>query len=386
MRILWLSREPWAFGGYSNQTALLTQKLKEAGTDIAIAAYSGLVCGILEWRGIPVYPMPMNHGDINSIVGLHYQHWHADVLFSLHDGQAIIDGPSLKRKFPKLRWSLWFPVDSEPFPSVYANNVSSSFLPMVMSRFGEKVAREAGFELRYTPHGIDLSIFQPIERADARKKLGWPQQAFIVSMVAANCGYRKAFPQNIEGFARFHDKHPDSMLYLQTQKTAADGLDLEAVCVEFGLEPGENVFFCDLYSDLLGIPDSEMALIYNASNALLSVTMGEGFGLPIVEAQACGTPVIVGDWSAMSELCFSGWKVTKDESDRWQLPIDSTWRLPHVDAIADRIEQAYQSSNDLEESRRLRETARRSVLEYDLNAVVERYWVPILAQIQDQLD
>ncbi len=53
---------------------------------------------------------------------------------------------------------------------------------------------------------------------------------------------------------------------------------------------------------------------YNAMDVLTNVALGQGFGIPILEAQACGTPVIVGDWTSMSELCFAGWKVAKEEA------------------------------------------------------------------------
>lgn len=39
--------------------------------------------------------------------------------------------------------------------------------------------------------------------------------------------------------------------------------------------------------------------------------LGEGFGIPIIEAQAAGCPVIVTDCTAMTELCLSGWLIEK---------------------------------------------------------------------------
>jgi glycosyltransferase involved in cell wall biosynthesis len=246
-----------------------------------------------------------------------------------------------------------------------------------MARFGERVARDHGLPVRYVPHGVDTESFHPMARAEARALLGWPADVFVAGMVAANSGTRKAFAQHIEGFAVFHRRHPDSMLYLHTLEVAPGGLDLSSMCLKAGLRIGTDVIFCDAYRYFIGIRDLEMAIPYSAMDALLMVTKGEGFGLPIIEAQACGTPVIVGDWSAMSELCFAGWKVRQEEST----VVENNWRLGDSAAIADRLEQAYFASRDPERREVLCREARRGALQYDADRVMQAYWLPLLDEI-----
>ncbi len=196
-------------------------------------------------------------------------------------------------------------------------------------------------------------------------------------MIAANVGTRKAFSQHIEGFAAFHRKYPDSVLYLHTAEVAPGGLDLSSVCLKAGLRIGPDVIFCDAYRYFVGVRDVEMARLYNAMDVLLMVTKAEGFGLPIVEAQACGTPVIVGDWSAMPELCFAGWKVCKEESEL----VENNWWLGHPDAIADRLEQAYLASRNPERRELLRREARAGALDYDVDRIAKERWLPLLDAI-----
>lgn len=50
------------------------------------------------------------------------------------------------------------------------------------------------------------------------------------------------------------------------------------------------------------IPDEEMPLLYNSARVLLYPSLYEGFGLPILEAMACGTPVITSNIGAMAEI------------------------------------------------------------------------------------
>lgn len=378
MRILWLSRAPWETGGYSNQTALFTPRLAAAGHQVAIVGIQGITGGMAEWRGIPIYPLLANDPRNTTVLGLHYQDWRADLMISLHDADQVVDGPVLTRRFPGLLWHLWAPIHAMPLLSKELSQLRSVSLTIAMSRFGERVAREHGLPVRYVPHGVDTGVFQPRERAEARARLGWPATPFIAGMVAANSGTRKAFLQHIEGFAKFHRRHPGSMLYLHTLEAAPGGLDLSSACLKAGLKIGSDIVFCDAYRYFLGIPALEMADIYSAMDVLLMVTKGEGFGIPIVEAQACGTPVVVGDWSAMPELCFAGWKVLKEESAR----VENEWRLGNPDAIADRLEAAYLASRDPERGPALRRQAREGALLYDADRVTAEHWLPLLREIE----
>jgi len=51
------------------------------------------------------------------------------------------------------------------------------------------------------------------------------------------------------------------------------------------------------------VPDPELSALYSGASALLYPSLYEGFGLPPLEAMACGTPAIAGDNSSMPEVC-----------------------------------------------------------------------------------
>ena len=82
----------------------------------------------------------------------------------------------------------------------------------------------------------------------------------------------------------------------------------------------------------------EMAAIYSSLDVLMNASMGEGFGLTVLEAQACGVPAIVTDFTAMSEVCGAGWKVGYER--HWT--DQASWQArPHVEEIVESLEECY---------------------------------------------
>lgn len=54
------------------------------------------------------------------------------------------------------------------------------------------------------------------------------------------------------------------------------------------------------------IPNADLAALYNGAFAFLYPSLRESFGIPMLEAMACGTPIIAGNTSAMPEVAGDG--------------------------------------------------------------------------------
>ena len=381
MRLNWFSNSPAATTGYGVQTKLFVPRLaKLLDGGISVTAFFGVQSGVLNINGIKVYPN-FKHPYGQDVIGAHATWDQADAVVTLVDAWVIenqnIDVP----------WFPWFPVDHEPMPANVLAKVRQAAKPIVMSKFGKRMAEQVRLDVWYVPHGVDTSIFKPLDRIEARDHLNWPQDKFIVGMIAANKDNpsRKAFHEQIAAFAALHANHPDTMLYLHTDdgSRGGNGVNIIKFINRMGLKLGEDVLICDQYMNGLGFPDAYMVDVYNGLDVLTNVAMGEGFGIPILEAQACGTPVIVGDWTSMSELCFAGWKIDKAEA----LPVyhdffDAFQWQATAGAIADRMEQAYAAWNDYD----LRNQARRGALPYDADDVTRKYWKPVLKEMREMIE
>jgi len=260
---------------------------------------------------------------------------------------------------------------------------------IVMSKFGEKQMQAAGIDCYYVPHGVETKVMKPIDILEARGRLGLPLDRYIVGMVAANNGNpsRKSFQQQMEAFAAFNKKHPDTMLYIHSttgERGEKQGFNLVSFAKFLGLEQGKNILFSDQYRMCIGpngYNDEAMCLLYSSFDVHSLVSMGEGFGIPIIEAQSCGCPVIVGDWTSMSELCFSGWKIPQIETIKFFHQLEAYQFIPRPEAILDAYEAAYNMRGNMDYRRRARDGA----LAYDADKIVEKYWKPVLTNIEANL-
>jgi glycosyltransferase involved in cell wall biosynthesis len=180
---------------------------------------------------------------------------------------------------------------------------------------------------------------------------------------------RKAWGENLLAFSMFAKRHPEALLYLHTEARPQYGIDLVALVEAAGI-PSSQVQFAEQYQHRMGVPDATMAQIYTRTDVLLSATAGEGFGLPVLEAQACGTPVIVSNFSAQPELVGDGWVV--DVQPQWN-PTQLGWFCtPIVQSITEALEDAFSRGGGHSEE------ALTFAKGYGADRVFDERWVPLL--------
>jgi len=380
VRITWFSNTPLAGTGYGVQTAEIVPRLVADGHQVAIAANWGQYGAAIEWNGIPIYPAGKDKYS-NDIARAHHAHWRGDWMITLYDVWPLV-----RREFPE-RVASWVPVDHQPVPpevSEWAKTVT----PIAMSRFGQRMLRDQDIESTYIPHSVNTEIFKPTPALTSgrtpREMLGIPADAFVIVIAAANQGIappRKAWGEMFLAASYFMRQHPDAYLYVHSDRTQTPPGGLDLPMLELAVQmPTDRIAYTDAYAYASGqIGQADLSALYSMGDVLLASSMGEGFGIPVIEAQACGVPVIVSDFSAQPELAASGWLVKGQPS--WDALQGSFYFTPLVGSIIDRLTEAY-AARGLPEPR---EAAIAKAAEYDTTLVYDRYWRPFLRELDAQL-
>ena len=341
---------------------------------VAIAAPYSFGGGVLEYEGIPVLGAARDSSGNDTILQNH-EYFTADLTITLADPFGLLKAASA---LDQINLAMLFPVDTFPLGEGDVTVLRESrALPIAISRFGYKVLRAEGADPLYVPHAVDTSVYCPGDPGPYREtvpRIG--PDTFVAGICAMNRDLqRKGFAEQLLAFAKFHARYPDTVLALHTTPVSNPGLNLHKMAARLGIT--DAVAWPDSYSyDMNLITEEQLATWYQGLDVLSMCSYGEGFGLPLLEAQACGVPVITTDASATSELCGAGWLVSG--TPFWTSGHGAWWTRPDTEDIA----QAYETAFLLREAGNLpKAQAREFAMHYDADYVFSRYFIPALDDI-----
>jgi glycosyltransferase involved in cell wall biosynthesis len=163
-------------------------------------------------------------------------------------------------------------------------------------------------KLRLIPEAVDHTVFRPGDPQEAAERLRrergieGPFVLFVSSLWAyKNCdGLLRAF-----ALAR-RDIPDHRLVVVGSAADAGYAAELHGLATQLGIE--DHVVWVG------GIPHHETLPFYRAADAFVYPSHNETFGLPILEAMACGCPVVTSDRSAMPETA-GGAAVLADPED-----------------------------------------------------------------------
>ncbi len=144
------------------------------------------------------------------------------------------------------------------------------------------------FPIHVIPYGLDISIFRPIPKAEAREKLGIdPALKLILFSSHVTDSPRKG--------STFLRKALDELSYSGPSNIALLVVGLNADQWDLPLE---------YPTKCVGLVDTEemMAVIYSAADLFVLPTLADNLPLSIMESMACGTPVISFDVGGVPEM------------------------------------------------------------------------------------
>lgn len=167
-----------------------------------------------------------------------------------------------------------------------------------------KVTMKDWDKIKIVPHGVDRSLFFPIEK----KK---DKFCFL-----ANKGWTKPLTDRgglqfiIQAFAAEFNKNEKVKLLLKVNKSYAPDFDVREAIKQLGITKPVKERPEILVTESM-VPYKELNNIYNEGDVFVSASMAEGFNLPVLEGMACGMPAIVTNFGGHCDFVdkSNGWKV-----------------------------------------------------------------------------
>ena len=395
MKFLIHSNAPFTNTGYGVQCRHLVERLHDAGHDAAVSCTWGMQGAVMPWssRQIVCYPTGYEVNG-NDIVHNHAMHHFggdetAGWIIPLLDIWCLNPNARLK----DFNVAAWTPVDHVPVPTDVLGffHKNPDAVPLAMSRFGERLLAEAGLDPVYIPLSVDTSVYKPTptvtingQTVTGRELLGMseggpiPDDAFLVGMVAMNKGWardRKGFNEALRAFGQFWLRHQNAVLYMHCDwPGGAEGVNLKELAIHASV-PEHAIRWVDQYAYRTGFSPEMMAAAYTAFDVLLAPSHGEGFCVPLIEAQACGTPVIASDFSAQPELVGAGWLCSGQLE--WDPPQHASYMCPYTLDVVRCLEESWEADRESMADRAIAKAA-----EYDCDLVFDRYWKPFLDSLE----
>lgn len=274
-----------------------------------------------DWAGQGRLPVLCEKGPSNA------KDWtRPDVIIIQQDGWNI-PGYINKLRARKKNGEYYFPevagipviatlaVDGKNFRGEWLDGVSHANF---WTEFALAEAVKGGYKGSATviPLGVDLQTYYPMNKTEARTRRGFTAQyldKFIVGNVNRNQP-RKRWDLTIRYFAEWIRRGgiDDAYLMLHAAPTGDMDIDVVQLVKYYGIQERVIVIENAIFE---GVSEQSMRETYNCFDVAMSTTQGEGFGLTVLEAMACGVPCIVPDWAALGEWAKRG---------AWLVPCTST--------------------------------------------------------------
>jgi len=348
------------------------------GTASGYGIVSKHVLECLSSRGVPCSTTPnygwgaqqkMSIGDIQVYPaghGLRLQEclanardFGANVLTPLYDIWAIEDYENTANQMePHFLLCPYTPFDCDRMNPVLERYLRISDYVVSMSDHGVNLCKKAGInDVVRIWHGVDHRVYRPlvgtvengreITHKELRGRIGYPEDCFLIGMNFMNKGNRKMVPEQLEGVKLFTEANPDIKVkvHMHTIADAKEGWDLPNLVKQMGLE--NVVHFADPYDAWRSVEPIKLAMLWSASNVQLFASGTEGFGIPAIESMSCGTPVIVSDYAAQTELVkpVAPELVVKPRILQWQQML-ARYAIPDPEGICKALETVLNSPED----------------------------------------
>ena len=204
----------------------------------------------------------------------------------------------------------------------------------------QRYAPELSSKLTTVHIGVDRRVFYPRDRRGSRAALrrsGLPLQDDDFVAIYAGAEYaRKNIATLIQAFAMLKARRPQAkLLKVGAAHSAAARAQTKAAIERSALAPGRHIIFVE------GLDDNALAELYCGSDVFATASKYEGFGLPLLEAMACGLPCVVSNAGALPEVGGdAALYVDPDDAAGFADRMEEVARSQHDDLVGRALDRA----------------------------------------------
>lgn len=333
--------------GYGRIADNVAMRLHKRGYQVFAAslAYDGLLPAQYDGVPLPYWVASMGgKGNWPEIVATLMNHVQPDVVWCVQDAPYSEALRNMPLDWSRFKFIMTCAVDGVPVYEPWIDTARKADAVLSISQFGVNAIRKQGVEAKLLQPGIDPDRFYPLpaeKRAELRAKLGIAPDAFVVGMAAQNQG-RKCVPDTVVGFYKFAQDKPSARLILDMERTSPAGWDIERmICKPNGYDMGKIIF----RDDCMRAGVTDLRERYNVMDAHAVLAHREGFGIPLVESQACGVATLAMDYCSGTEICSDDKGVLVkplpfEQIGTWGGAID---KFPDTDDFARGLQMLYDS-------------------------------------------
>lgn len=199
-----------------------------------------------------------------------------------------------------------FPKKNLLFKKFIEWNLAKADVILSTSRvMAEETKKYTDKNIEITPFGVDISLFKPESNKYETK------DTIVIGTIKA-LERQYGIEYLIRAFSKLAEKYKN--IYLELGGLGSQKQELENLCVELGVK--KRVKFLGF------IPQEEVVNAFNRFDIAVFPSIFESFGVAAVEAQACGTPVIVSNAEGLKEAtCPGRSSILVDKEDVDQLKV-----------------------------------------------------------------
>lgn len=382
LKIIWSSNAHWSGSGYGVFTRDLLFRLRDDGWAPKELAFWGLNGHEAKVDGIDVFPV-MGDPYGSDALFQHSVDQKVNVAFTMQDAWGIQLDALQGLKQNGIPWIPYLPIDTEPVPDPILQRLNLAHKIITFSKYGQKKLEDQGYVSKLIVEGIDVNVFKPLNKmAELRTKFNLPQDYFLFGMISANKENppRKGFQEALEAFKLFHENHPNSGIFFHTQQTSPGGFPIPEYARYLGIE--KNTFYMNPFTATYKADSELVNEEINAVDCVLHPSMTEGFGLGVVEGQACGKPVIIQDCTSMSELIIpekTGWACKT--AKKWWRTGGGYVYMADANSLHEQMEKVF-----LADKEQVAKDARKNIVDnYNIDTIFKEQWVPFFTDLQNEL-